>query len=91
MNLKKHKVKVDGNEVVLTLKEYELLKHLMQNQNTVLTRNRLLEEVWGYDFAGESRTLDVHIRSLRQKLGTAGDLIETVRGVGYRMGGIYEE
>ena len=82
---------MDGNEVVLTLKEYELLKHLMQNQNTVLTRNRLLEEVWGYDFAGESRTLDVHVRSLRQKLGTAGDLIETVRGVGYRMGGIYEE
>lgn len=91
MNLKKHKVKVDGNEVVLTLKEYELLKHLMQNQNTVLTRNRLLEEVWGYDFVGESRTLDVHVRSLRQKLGTAGDLVETVRGVGYRMGGIYEE
>jgi len=91
MNLKKHKVKVEGNEVTLTLKEYELLKHLMQNQNTVLTRNRLLEEVWGYDFAGESRTLDVHVRSLRQKLGTAGDLIETVRGVGYRMGGIYEE
>ncbi len=91
MDLKKHKVKVDGETVVLTLKEFELLKHLMMHQNTVLTRDRLLEEVWGYEFAGETRTLDVHIRSLRQKLGTAGELIQTVRGVGYQIGGLHEE
>ena len=91
MDLKKHKVKVDGETVVLTLKEYELLKRLMMHQNIVLTRDRLLEEVWGYEFAGETRTLDVHIRSLRQKLGTAGELIQTVRGVGYQIGGLHEE
>lgn len=91
MDLKKHKVKVDGETVVLTLKEFELLKRLMMHQNIVLTRDRLLEEVWGYEFAGETRTLDVHIRSLRQKLGTAGELIQTVRGVGYQIGGLHEE
>lgn len=91
MDLKKHKVKVDGETVVLTLKEFELLKGLMMHQNMVLTRERLLEEVWGYEFSGETRTLDVHIRSLRQKLGGAGELIQTVRGVGYRIGGLDEE
>ncbi len=91
MDLKKHKVKVDGETVILTLKEFELLKRLMMHQNMVLTRDRLLEEVWGYEFAGETRTLDVHIRSLRQKLGTAGELIQTVRGVGYQIGGLHEE
>ena len=91
MDLKKHKVKVDGETVVLTLKEFELLKRLMMHQNIVLTRDRLLEEVWGYEFAGETRTLDVHIRSLRQKLGAAGELIQTVRGVGYQIGGLHEE
>ena len=87
MDLKKHVVFVDGKQVTLTLKEFELLGRLVQNQNIVLTRDRLLEEVWGYDFDGETRTIDVHIRTLRQKLKSAGDLIETVRGVGYRMGG----
>ena len=91
MDLKKHKVKVDGETVVLTLKEFELLKRLMMHQNIVLTRDRLLEEVWGYEFAGETRTLDVHIRCLRQKLGAAGELIQTVRGVGYQIGGLHEE
>ena len=91
MDLKKHKVKVDGETVVLTLKEFELLKRLMMHQNIVLTRDRLLEEVGGYELAGESRTLDVHIRSLRQKLGAAGELIQTVRGVGYQIGGLHEE
>ena len=62
----------------------------MQNQNIVLTRDRLLEEVWGYDFDGETRTVDVHVRTLRQKLGSAGDMIQTVRGVGYRLGEINE-
>ena len=91
MDLKKHKVKVDGETVVLTLKEFELLKRLMMHQNIVLTRDRLLEEVWGYEFAGETRTLDVHIRRLRQNLGAAGELIQTVRGVGYQIGGLHEE
>ena len=58
----------------------------MKYRKTVLTRDRLLEEIWGYEFTGETRTVDVHIRTLRQKLGSAGDMIETVRGVGYRMG-----
>lgn len=85
INLKKHEVKANGEVVVLTLKEYELLKRLMQNQNIVLTRNQLLEEIWGYDFDGETRTVDVHVRTLRQKLGSCGEMIETVRGVGYRI------
>ena len=81
---------VDGKQVTLTLKEFELLGRLVQNQNIVLTRDRLLEEVWGYDFDGETRTVDVHVRTLRQKLGSAGDMIQTVRGVGYRLGEINE-
>lgn len=91
MNLTKHEVTVDSEKVVLTLKEFELLKRLMQNQGIVLTRERLLADVWGYDFEGESRTLDVHMRSLRQKLGSAGELIHTVRGVGHRLGGANEK
>lgn len=85
IQLKKHEVKAEGAVVTLTLKEYELLKRLMQNPNIVMTRDKLLEEIWGYDFDGETRTVDVHIRTLRQKLGSCGELIETVRGVGYRM------
>ena len=82
-----HRVEVDGHEVALTLKEYELLSMLLRNRGVVLTRDRLLEEIWGYSFDGENRTVDVPIRTLRQKLGPAGDLIETVRGVGYKIGG----
>ena len=82
-----HRVEVDGREVALTLKEYELLSMLLRNRGVVLTRDRLLEAIWGYSFDGENRTVDVHIRTLRQKLGPAGDLIETVRGVGYKIGG----
>lgn len=85
MNLKKYEVTAAGKVISLTLKEYELLKHLMKNSNIVLTRDQLLEEIWGYDFGGETRTVDVHVRTLRQKLGSAGERIETVRGVGYRM------
>ena len=81
----KHEVKVNQEPVNLTLKEYEVLCLLLKNSQTVLTRNQLLNQVWGYEFDGESRTVDVHIRTLRQKLGTAGDLIETVRGVGYKI------
>lgn len=82
----RHIVRVSGADVQLTLKEYEVLRMLLENQDVVLTRDRLLSEVWGYSFDGESRTVDVHIRTLRQKLGRAGDLIETVRGVGYKIG-----
>ena len=90
MNVKKHEVTVDGKTVTLTLKEFELLERLMRNQNIVLTRDQLLEDIWGYDFDGETRTVDVHVRTLRQKLGEKGSMIETVRGVGYRIGGNYE-
>lgn len=86
MNLRKHDVTVNGREVQLTLKEYELLRMLLQNPDAVLSRNLLLERIWGYEFDGETRTVDVHVRTLRQKLGDAGDKIETVRGVGYRLG-----
>ena len=81
----RHEVTVSGRQVNLTLKEYELLKFLMNNPDIVLTRSQLQNQLWGYDYSGESRTLDVHIATLRQKLGEAGDRIETVRGVGYRM------
>ena len=85
MDVLRHKVTVNGKEVVLTLKEFELLKKLILNLGVVLTREQLLEDIWGYNFDGETRTVDVHVRSLRQKLGKAGDRIETVRGVGYRI------
>lgn len=81
-----HQVHVEDREVSLTLKEYELLKYLLENLGTVLTRDQLLNYVWGYDFDGETRTVDVHIRTLRQKLGEAGEMIKTIRGVGYRIG-----
>ena len=87
VDVKKHEVKVAGEIVTLTLKEFELLERLMRNQNIVLTRDQLLEDIWGYDFDGETRTVDVHVRTLRQKLGEKGDIIKTVRGVGYRIGG----
>ncbi len=87
MDIKKHEVTVDGKQVALTLKEFELLEKLMRNQGIVLTRDQLLTEIWGYDFDGETRTVDVHIRTLRQKLGERGEIIQTVRGVGYRVGG----
>lgn len=85
IDTKKHEVTVEGNVVNLTLKEFELLRLLMKNRNIVLTRDKLLEEIWGYDFDGETRTVDVHVRTLRQKLKHAGEKIETIRGVGYRM------
>ena len=90
VNIKKHEVRVDGKLVALTLKEFELLERLMRNQNIVLTRNQLLEDIWGYEFGGETRTVDVHIRTLRQKLGDKGEIIETVRGIGYRIGEQHE-
>lgn len=87
VSLSKHVVKVNGEEVTtLTYKEFELLSLLLQNQETVFSRDQILQSIWGYDFDGESRTVDVHVRTLRQKLGDAGGLIETVRGFGYKLG-----
>lgn len=85
MDVKKHEVSSDGKVITLTLKEFELLKRMMKNPDIVLTRDQLLEDIWGYDFDGETRTVDVHVRTLRQKLGDAGEQIQTVRGVGYRI------
>lgn len=82
-----HIVKVNDQEVVLTLKEFELLCLLISEKGRVFTRAQLLDKIWGYEFDGESRTVDVHIRTLRQKLKEAGDYIETVRGIGYKIGG----
>lgn len=83
----RHEVKVEQKEVVLTLKEFELLCLLLENRGRVLSRDQLLNSIWGYGFDGENRTVDVHIRTLRQKLGACGEYIETVRGVGYKIGG----
>ena len=86
LDTKRHIVLVDGERINLTLKEFELLHLFMENQGQVFTRDQLLNRIWGYEFDGESRTVDVHIRSLRMKLKEAGNMIETVRGVGYKIG-----
>lgn len=86
MNLSEHTVTVEGERVPLTLKEFELLRLFLMHPGMVFTRDRLLSDIWDTDYDGETRTVDVHIRTLRQKLGKSGDMIETVRGVGYRMG-----
>jgi two-component system alkaline phosphatase synthesis response regulator PhoP len=86
LNRELHHVSADGQEVPLTFKEFELLGYLMENQGIVLSRDKLLEKIWGFEHGVETRTVDVHIRSLRQKLGACGELIETIRGVGYRIG-----
>lgn len=85
MLLSSHTVTVNGERVLLTLKEYELLRLFLENRGRVFTREQLLSDIWGFDYIGETRTIDVHIRTLRQKLGDCGELIETVRGVGYRL------
>ena len=82
-----HSVTADGAEVALTLKEYELLRFLMENRGIAFSREQLLDNIWGYDYYGGTRTVDVHIQTLRAKLGACGMQIETVRGVGYRFGG----
>ncbi len=83
----KHQVKVAGNIVELTLKEFELLNLMISHPEMVFTREQIQDKIWGYAFDGESRTVDVHIRTLRQKLGDCGKLVKTVRGVGYRLSG----
>ena len=81
----RHTVEVSGREVTLTQKEFEVLCLLLKNRGQVLSREQLIENVWGYAFTGESRTVDVHVRTLRQKLGEAGAYVETVRGYGYKI------
>ena len=82
---KEHKVLVDNQKIVLTYKEFEMLKIFMKNPNIVFSRERLMSEVWGTDYVGESRTVDMHIKTLRQKLGVYGSKIKTVIGAGYRL------
>lgn len=83
---KKHKVYSNGKEVELTFKEYEILKYLLLNEGIAVTREQLLNEVWGYNSESETRTVDSHILTLRKKLGESGSLIETIRHVGYKLG-----
>ena len=85
MNLEKRIVTVDGERCALTYKEFELLRLFLSHVGTVFSRDRLLSEVWGTEFYGETRTVDVHIKTLRQKLGPYGSMIKTVVNIGYRM------
>ena len=84
LSSKRHSVTVEGQPVTLTFKEFELLRFLMENEGIVFSREHLLESIWGWDFEGNTRTIDVHIQTLRQKLGSGASVVETVRGVGYR-------
>jgi len=86
LNHERRIVTVDSETIALTFKEYELLQYLLINANIVLSRDKILEAVWGYDYEGESRAIDMHVKRLRQKLGAAGEHIKTVRNVGYKMG-----
>lgn len=79
-----HEVTIDGKTVVLTPKEYDLLKYFMQNKNIALSRDTILSNIWGYDFYGDERTVDTHVKTLRNNLGKYRDLIKTVRGMGYK-------
>lgn len=85
MNTLEHTVSANGERITLTYKEYELLKLFLSHMGTAFTREQLMERVWGTDYMGETRTIDMHIRTLRQKLGKCGESIKTVRNVGYRM------
>ena len=86
LNNERHTVVADNRNVILTFKEYELLRYLMLNEDIVLNRESIMTNVWGTDFEGESRTVDMHIKTLRQKLGECGKQIRTIRGVGYAIG-----
>lgn len=87
VSIPRHRTTIFDKTVSLTPKEFDVLVFLLRNQGIVLTRDQIMSAVWGYDFDGESRTVDVHIRTLRSKFGEYADMIETVRGVGYRIGG----
>ena len=84
VDFKAHAVTIGDEEIKLTLKEYELLVYMLENQNIALSRNQLLNKIWGYDFYGDDRTIDTHVKMLRNSLGKYRDLIITVRGVGYK-------
>ena len=85
VDLEKHEAYIDNKEIVLTLKEYDLLVYFLSNLNKVISRDELIEKVWGVDFIGESRTIDVHVGTLRSKISSSNNVIQTVRGIGYRM------
>jgi two-component system alkaline phosphatase synthesis response regulator PhoP len=85
VNLDEHTVTADGTRIMLTFKEFELLRLFLSHPGTAFTRDQLFNEIWGMDYCGETRTVDMHIRTLRQKLGAYGTMIETVRNVGYRL------
>lgn len=87
----KHSVTVDGELCELTYKEFELLKMLLRNKGIVLSRDKIMDQVWGFEYEGESRTVDMHIKTLRQKLGSAGSVIKTVRNVGYLIDNIQDK
>ena len=91
LNLDQRTVTINGEKISLTYKEFELLSLFMRNVGLVFSRDTLYNEIWGIDFVGETRTVDMHIRTLRQKLGDYGDMIETVRHVGYKFGGSYDK
>ena len=91
VNLKEHTVTIENSRISLTYKEFELLRLFLSHQGMVYTREQLFSQVWNMDYMGDSRTLDSHIRSLRHKLGTYGNLIETIRNVGYRWEGAYDQ
>lgn len=86
LDYEKRSVMVNGEPIRLTYKEFELLYYLLKNKDIVLTRENIMNEIWGFDFEGETRTVDVHIGTLRQKLGNSGKIIKTVRNVGYKVG-----
>jgi DNA-binding response OmpR family regulator len=84
VNIAARTVSVDGNRVELTPKEYELLFYLIENKNIALSRDKLLQDIWGYDFFGDDRTIDTHVKNLRNALGPYREYIKTLRGVGYK-------
>jgi len=86
LDIAKHTVFAGETEIQLTTKEFALLQFLLENKDTVFSRDKIMDAVWGFDYAGESRTVDMHIKTLRQKLGNSGEIIKTIRGVGYKIG-----
>ena len=86
LNIERRTVSSCGQNIIMTFREFELLRYLLQNIDIVLSRDKLMDEVWGYDYIGESRTVDMHIKMLRQKLGAPGDCIKTIRNIGYKIG-----
>ena len=86
LDIKKHTIFENDREIQLTQKEFALLKFLLENKGTVFSRDKIMDSIWGYDYTGESRTVDMHIKTLRKKLGESGNMVKTLRGVGYKIG-----